>query len=42
MTLGMSLQTFTLAHVIITLIAIASGLIVLLGMLGSHRMPAPR
>ena len=40
MTLGMSLQTFTLAHVIITLIAIASGLIVLLGMLGSHRMPA--
>ena len=40
MILGMSLQTFTLVHVIITLIAIASGLVVLLGMLGSHRMPA--
>jgi hypothetical protein len=40
MILGMSLQTFTLLHVIITLIAIASGLVVLLGMLGSHRMPA--
>ena len=40
MTLGMSLQTFTMVHVIITLIAIASGLIVLLGMVGSHRLPA--
>ncbi len=40
MILGMSLQTFTLLHVIITLIAIAGGLVVLLGMLGSHRMPA--
>jgi hypothetical protein len=39
MILGMSLQTFTLLHVIISLIAIASGLIVLLGMLGSHRLP---
>jgi hypothetical protein len=38
MILGMSLQTFTLLHVIISLIAIASGLIVLLGMLGSHRL----
>ncbi|MGH6664835.1 MAG: hypothetical protein ACREB2_08025 [Pseudolabrys sp.] len=40
MILGMSLATFTLVHVVITLIAIASGIIVLLGMLGSHRLPA--
>lgn len=39
MVLGMSLQTFTVLHVIITLIAIVSGLIVLLGMLGSRRLP---
>ena len=39
MILGMSLQTFTLVHVIISLIAIASGLIVVFGMLGSNRMP---
>jgi hypothetical protein len=39
MILGMSLQSFTLLHVIIALVAIASGLVVLLGMLGSHRMP---
>ena len=38
MILGMSLQTFTLLHVIISLIVIASGLIVLFGMLGSHRL----
>ena len=38
MILGMSIQAFTYLHVIISLIAIASGLIVLLGMLGSHRM----
>jgi hypothetical protein len=36
MILGLSLQAFTLLHVIITLVAIASGLIVLFGMLGSH------
>ena len=35
---GMSLQTFTVLHVIISLIAIASGLIVLFGMLGSKRL----
>ncbi len=40
MVLGMSLHTFTLLHVVISLIAIASGAIVVLGMLGSHRMPA--
>jgi hypothetical protein len=36
--LGLPLQTFTQVHVIISLIAIASGLIVLIGMLGSHRL----
>jgi hypothetical protein len=39
MVLGMSLATFTLAHVIISLIAIAAGIIVMFGMLGSNRMP---
>lgn len=37
MIFGMSLQTFTVLHVIISLIAIAAGLIVLIGMLGSKR-----
>ena len=40
MILGMSLHTFTELHVVITLIAIVSGLIVMFGMLGSHRLPA--
>jgi len=35
MMLGMSLSTFTTVHVIISLVAIASGIIVLFGMLGS-------
>jgi hypothetical protein len=35
MILGMSLATFTLVHVIISLIAIAAGLVVMFGMLGS-------
>ena len=39
MVLGMSLATFTLVHVIISLIAIVAGLVVMFGMLGSHRMP---
>jgi hypothetical protein len=39
MILGMSLATFTMVHVIISLIAIASGLVVLSGLLGSNRMP---
>ena len=38
MVLGMSLSTFTLVHVIISLAAIASGFIVLFGLLGSKRM----
>ena len=39
MILGMSLATFTQFHVIISLIAIISGLVVLFGMLGAKRMP---
>jgi hypothetical protein len=39
MILGMSLSTFVLVHVIITLIGIVSGFIVMFGMLGSNRMP---
>jgi hypothetical protein len=40
MIVGMSVAAFTLFHVILSLIGIASGLIVLLGMLGGKRMPA--
>ena len=39
MVLGLSLQAFTLLHVIISLIAIASGIVVVVGMLNSHRLP---
>jgi len=39
MILGMSLSTFTTVHVIISLIAIVSGVIVMFGLLGSNRMP---
>src|ERR1700749_3455188 len=39
MVLGMDLATFTLVHVIISLIGIASGIIAMFGMLGSNRMP---
>jgi hypothetical protein len=39
MVLGMSLATFTLAHVIISLIGIVSGIIVMFGMLGARRLP---
>jgi hypothetical protein len=39
MILGLSTANFTLLHVIISLVAIASGLVVLFGMLGSRRMP---
>jgi hypothetical protein len=39
MVLGMSLATFTLAHVIISLIAIVAGILVMFGLLGSNRMP---
>jgi hypothetical protein len=40
MILGMSLATFTMVHVIISLIAIVSGILVMFGLLGSSRMPA--
>ena len=39
MMLGLSLANFTLLHVVISLIAIASGLMVMFGMLGSRPMP---
>ena len=39
MILGMSLSTFTMLHVIISLIAIVSGIIVMFGLLGSRQMP---
>src|SRR6476660_820782 len=39
MILGMSPGAFTLLHVIITLIAIGSGLIVVGGMFASHKLP---
>jgi hypothetical protein len=35
----MSLATFTLVHVIISLIAIVAGIVAMFGMLGSNRMP---
>ena len=40
MILGMSLSAFTTLHVIISLVAIVSGVIVMFGLLGSNRMPA--
>ena len=39
MILGMSLATFTTVHVMISLIAIVSGILVMFGILGSSRMP---
>jgi hypothetical protein len=39
MILGMSLATFTMVHVIISLIGIVSGIIVMFAMLGSRRTP---
>src|SRR5947209_12413106 len=39
MILGMSLSVFTAVHVIISLIAIAAGVIVMFGLLGSNRRP---
>jgi hypothetical protein len=39
MVLGMSLATFTLVHVVISLIAIVAGLVVMFGLLGSRQMP---
>ena len=39
MILGMSIGAFTILHVIITVLAIGSGLIVVGGMFASHRLP---
>src|SRR5437763_15488035 len=39
MILGMSLATFTMVHVVISLIAIVAGLVVMFGMLGSRSQP---
>ena len=39
MMLGLSLPTFTILHVIISLVGIVSGIFVLSGLLGSSRMP---
>lgn len=39
MVLGMSLPAFTMLHVVISLIAIVSGLVVMFGLLGSRSMP---
>ena len=38
MILGLSLSTFVLVHVVISLVGIAAGFIVIFGMLGSNRM----
>ena len=38
MTLGMSLATFTVFHVLISLIAIASGFVVVFGLLAGKRL----
>ena len=39
MMLGLSLPTFSILHVIISLVGIVSGIFVLSGLLGSNRMP---
>jgi hypothetical protein len=38
MVLGLSLETFTLLHVVISLIALAAGIVVVAGMLGNRRL----
>jgi hypothetical protein len=40
MILGMSLQAFTLLHVVISLVAIVAGFIVVIGMIGGKPLPA--
>jgi hypothetical protein len=40
MMLGMTLATFTSVHVALSLVGIASGFIVLIGMIGAKRLPA--
>ena len=38
MTLGLSLETFTIVHVVISLIGILSGFVVVFGLLGGKRL----
>ena len=38
MVLGMSLETFTLIHVLISLVGIASGVVVMYGFLSNQRL----
>ena len=40
MILGMSVATFTLFHVVISLIGIAAGVVVMFGLLGSKKLPS--
>ena len=39
MIVGLSVPVFTVIHVVISLIAIASGIVVVFGLVGSHRLP---
>ena len=39
MIIGLSIPAFTLLHVVITLVAIVSGLVVMFGMLAANRLP---
>lgn len=39
MIVGIPVSTFTLIHVAITFVAIGTGLVVVFGMIGSHRLP---
>ena len=39
MMLGLSFSAFTTLHVVVSLVGIASGLIVLAGMIGGRRLP---
>jgi hypothetical protein len=38
MVLGMSIETFTVVHVLISLVAIASGIVVMYGFLSNQRL----
>ncbi len=39
MIVGLSISTFTILHVVITLVAIGAGFLMAFGMLGSKRLP---
>ena len=40
MVLGLSLSTFTLLHVVLSLVGIVAGIVIVIGMLGSSQLPA--